>query len=117
MFLGRKLAEGVAGWMMHEFHCDRSELFSEKYLSVPIGQILSAEFGTKVYSEVDHPILSTMAVGAGRRPQIDFAILDPYPKIKVVDYRLRGAQSRTGVRQGFRSRNHGRHEASGVREK
>jgi hypothetical protein len=83
MWLGRKLAEGVGGWLQLEFQCHRSEVFSEKYLSVPVGQILSAEFGTKAYAEVNHPILAKLAKGSGRRPQVDFAVCNPYPQISV----------------------------------
>jgi len=83
MWLGRKMAEGVGGWLQLEFHCDRSDVFREKYLSVPVGQILSAEYGTKAYAEVNHPILAKLAKGSGRRPQVDFAVCNPYPKIKV----------------------------------
>jgi hypothetical protein len=83
MLLGRKLAEGVGGWLQFEFHCHRSEVFSEKYLAAPVGQILSAEFGTHTYAELNHPYLKNFADGSGRRPQIDFAICDRYPNIKV----------------------------------
>src|SRR3954470_3048856 len=83
MTLARKLAEGVGGWLQLEFHCHRSEVFSEKYLAAPIGQILSAEFGLKAYAEVPHPVLAAFAKRPGRKPEIDFAVLDPHPTITV----------------------------------
>ena len=83
MLLGRKLAEGVGGWLQFEFHCHRSEVFSEKYLAAPVGQILSAAFGTHIYAEMNHPYLTNFAEGSGRRPQIDFVVCDPYPNIKI----------------------------------
>jgi hypothetical protein len=83
MLLGRKLAEGVGGWLQFEFHCHRSEVFSEKYLAAPVGQILSAVYKTHVYAEVNHPYLRQFAMGSGRRPQIDFVVCDPYPDIKI----------------------------------
>jgi hypothetical protein len=60
-----------------------AKCFSEKYLAAPVGQILSAAFGTHVYAEANHPHLRQFAVGSGRRPQIDFVVCDPYPDIKV----------------------------------
>lgn len=83
MWLGRRLADGVGGWLHFEFSCDRSEVFSEKYLSVPIGQILSAAYGKRTHAEVNHPTLAATAKAVGRRPQIDFCVCDPYPTIKV----------------------------------
>lgn len=82
-FLGRRLTYGVGGWLQFEFYCHRSELFSEKYLSFPIGQILNAYFGPCVYAEVKHPVLAKNIKGPGRRPEVDFAVLDPYPNFKV----------------------------------
>ena len=83
MNLARKVAEGVGGWLQFEFHCNRSELFSEKYLSVPIGQILNSAYGQHVYAEVKHPVLAPRVTGPGRRPEVDFAVLDPYPHFKL----------------------------------
>lgn len=83
MWLGRKLVNGVGGWLQFEFNCHRSEVFSEKYLSVPIGQILSSAYGTHAYAEFKHPLLAAMSKAAGRRPEIDFVVCDTYPKIKV----------------------------------
>ena len=40
--LSRRLTEGTGGWLQYEYQCNRSELFSEKYLSVPIGGIEEA---------------------------------------------------------------------------
>ena len=81
MRISRRLTEGVGGWLQYEFQCNRSELFSEKYLSYPVGQILSAEYGKKTYAEFDHPILVQHTTRGGRKPQIDFAVLDPHPTI------------------------------------
>lgn len=83
MTLGRRLAEGIGAWLMFEFSCDRSGLFNEKYLSPPIGQILSSKYGDRVISEYQHGPLSDLMTGKGRRPEIDFAICDPYPDVKV----------------------------------
>jgi hypothetical protein len=83
IILSRRLTEGVGGWLQYEYHCNRSELFSEKYLSVPIGGILNSLYDRKVYAEAMHPVLAPVATGSGRRPEIDFAVLDPYPEFKI----------------------------------
>ena len=83
MKTARKLALGIGGWLQFEFACDRSGLFSEKYLASAVGNLLRADFGAQVHAEVNHPILAPLMRGAGRRPQIDFAIQNPYPNISV----------------------------------
>lgn len=83
MDLGVRLLRGISGWLQFEFQCHRSHVFSEKYLAVPIGQMLSSYYGTQVYAEVRHPQLAPVMVGPGRRPEVDFAVLDPHPKFKV----------------------------------
>lgn len=45
MKLVRRLVEGVGAWLQFETHCNRRGLFGERYLSVPIGQILGAVYG------------------------------------------------------------------------
>lgn len=82
MNLTRLLTEGTGAWLHFEFTCNRSGLFSEKYLTVPIGQILSAWAGSRVVAEYRHPVLGPLAQGRGRRPEIDFVIFDRYPRIK-----------------------------------
>ncbi len=76
MNIARKLAEGVAGWLFYEFHSRRYELFSEKYLTAPIGNILHGQFDRKVIAEYNHPILTQAKKTPGRPPQLDFVIVD-----------------------------------------
>ncbi|MFI5453641.1 hypothetical protein ACHMWN_15990 [Pedobacter sp. UC225_61] len=76
MNISRKLAEGVAGWLFYEFHSRRYELFSEKYLTAPIGNILHGQFDRKVIAEYNHPILTAAKKTPGRPPQLDFVIVD-----------------------------------------
>ncbi|MBP1861576.1 hypothetical protein [Rhizobium herbae] len=83
MNYARLLCEGVGSWLQFEHACDRSGLFSEKYLTQPIGQILSARSGNRVRAEYVHPVLSELAKGPGRRPEIDFVVCDPYPSITI----------------------------------
>lgn len=69
----RKISEGVSGWLLFEFHCFRGLLFSEKYLSYPIGQILNSITDYKTQAEINHPLSNT---GQGRPLQVDFVLLE-----------------------------------------
>ncbi|WP_146102049.1 hypothetical protein [Rhodopila globiformis] len=77
------LTQGVGGWLQFERACGRVELFSEKYLAQPIGQILSGQSNNRARAEYRHPILGPLATGPGRRPEVDFVVCDPYPKISI----------------------------------
>lgn len=76
----RRLSEGIAGWLFFEEHCNKTGLFSERYLSFPIGQILSSVYGSNVHSEYIHPIISSFSKGRGAKPKVDFAVLDENKK-------------------------------------
>jgi len=76
MNIERRLAEGIAGWLLFEDHCNKTGLFSEKYLSFPIGQILSSVYGSNVHAEFIHPIISQFSTGPGAKPKVDFAVLN-----------------------------------------
>jgi hypothetical protein len=78
MKLSRRLAEGIGSWLRFEFQCGHGHLFEEKYLSYPIGQILSSLFGHKVHAEYDHPVLAPRMIGRGRRPKLDFVVLEDH---------------------------------------
>ena len=80
----RRLALGVGGWLQYEFACHRSGLFNERYLSVPISQVLNAVFGLPVCSEYLHPVLAKERTGPGRRPEVGFAVVDSSRQIKCV---------------------------------
>jgi hypothetical protein len=64
-------------------HAITQRFSGEKYLAHPIGNILSGQSGERTIAEFVHPVLAPMAHGPGRRPAIDFAVCDPYPKIAV----------------------------------
>jgi len=83
MNISRKLAEGVAGWLMYEFHSYRGQLFSEKYLTTPIGNILSGVYKERVKAEVNHPLLNEYKTWQGRPPQIDFGIFKEDKTIEI----------------------------------
>ncbi|WP_448702378.1 hypothetical protein ACFGVR_08500 [Mucilaginibacter sp. AW1-3] len=76
MNIERRLTEGVAGWLFFEDHCNKSGLFSERYMSFPIGQILNSVYGSHVHAEYIHPVLSQYSLGRGAKPKIDFAVLN-----------------------------------------
>jgi hypothetical protein len=73
MRLVRRLSEGVGAWLQFETHCNRKGLFSERYLSAPIGQILGAVYGSNVHAEVPHPSLVPFQKGPGAKARLDFA--------------------------------------------
>jgi len=83
MNIDRLLARGIGGWLQFEHACQRAPLFSEKYLSYPIAQVLNTEFGADVHAEIRHPILGTKTPGRGRPPEIDFVVYDDNHEIKV----------------------------------
>jgi len=76
MKIERRLSEGIGGWLTYETHCNKAGLFSERYLSFPIGQILNSVYGSNVHSEYIHPVLKEFVSGRGAKPKIDFAVLD-----------------------------------------
>lgn len=83
MNVKRKLSEGVAGWLMYEFHGMRADLFDEKYLVTPISNIIGGVYGDRVTAEFNHPILNRHKTGRGRPPQIDFVIKENNQNIKI----------------------------------
>jgi hypothetical protein len=83
MTLARLLSRGVGSWLHFEQASNRSGLFGEKYLALPIGQILSGNLGERVDAEFRHPVLAPLMKGRGRRPEVDFVIFDEKPRISV----------------------------------
>lgn len=81
MRLLRRLTEGVGAWLQFETHCNRRGLFSERYLSAPIGQILGAVYGSNVHAEAPHPILAKHKEGPGAPTRLDFAAFDQSQKV------------------------------------
>lgn len=70
----RKLSEGVSSWLTYQFSCNRENLFNEKYLSYPIGNILQGLTNYTVKAEVNHPMANKG--GKGRPLQIDFVLFN-----------------------------------------
>lgn len=81
MDFAKVLTGGIAAWLEFERACDRSGLFSEKYLASAVGQILGARTGNRVEAEFTHPVLAPLKQGPGRRPQVDFVVRDENAKI------------------------------------
>ena len=77
----RKINEVIGSWLHYEFLCGREELFSEKYLSYPIGQYLRNKFSHDLKVEYPHPLLNRG--GRGDKKRIDFAVVEEGEKIKV----------------------------------
>lgn len=81
MDYAKVLTGGVAGWLRFESACDRSGLFSEKYLTAAIGQILSGRSGNRTVAEYKHPQLAPLMTGPGRKPEVDFVVRNSDDKI------------------------------------
>jgi len=75
------LAQATGAWLQYEFACGRSMLFNERYMSVPIANVLFAIYKQEVRSEYLHPVLGAGRSGPGRRPEVDFAVVGKYPKL------------------------------------
>ncbi len=87
--LRKSLSEGLSAWLTFEHQCRRDSLFSEKYLALPIAQILSGNAPGKVLAEHDHPVLAGSGV-EGRPPQLDFAVEENEKIILVVETKWAG---------------------------
>lgn len=78
MDYAKRLTNGVGAWLNFESACDRTSLFSEKYMAHPIGQILNAASPGRTVAEYAHPVLAPAMTSRGRRPEVDFVVLDPH---------------------------------------
>lgn len=83
MDYAKRLTNGVGAWLNFEAACDRTSLFSEKYLAHPIGQILNAASAGRTLAEYPHPVLAPRMTTAGARPAIDFVVLDANNQVSV----------------------------------
>lgn len=88
--LRRSLSEGLAAWLTFESQCGREELFSERYLALPIAQILARNTSGRVVAERNHPVLSSIGV-VGRPPQIDFVVEEDHGVVLVLESKWAGA--------------------------
>jgi len=90
--LRRALSEGVSSWLTFEKCSGRGRLFSEKYMALPISQILAHHFGAVVEAEHNHPVLS-LGGRRGRPPQLDFIVRDGDTVSLVVESKWIGKSS------------------------
>jgi len=67
-----KLTKGLAGWLQFEMQCNHAGVFSERYLTKPIADLLIGSYGTYVIAEVNHELLRN---ARGRPRQVDFGVL------------------------------------------
>lgn len=74
-----RLAQATGAWLQYEFACNRSELFNERCMSVPIASSLYAIYKHDVRSEFLHPVLGPIRSGPGRKPEVDFVVTSSYP--------------------------------------
>lgn len=53
-------------------------------MSAPIANVLYVSYKQNVHSEFLHPVLATHMTGRGRRPEVDFAVVNDYPNLTCV---------------------------------
>ena len=78
------LSQATGAWLQYEFACGRATLFNERYMSVPIANALFTIYKQEVRSEFLHPVLAAAMTGPGRRPEVDFAVINSYPNLSCV---------------------------------
>ncbi len=89
--LRKSISEGLSSWLTFEHQCRRDDLFSERYLALPIAQILAANTPGKVLAEHNHPVLALP--GADGRPlQLDFVVEESGKITLVVETKWAGAK-------------------------
>jgi hypothetical protein len=71
--LRHHLSSGLSAWLAFEARCGRERLFNERYLALPIAQLLANAVQGTIVGEHHHPVLTTIG-RAGRPPQIDYAV-------------------------------------------
>jgi hypothetical protein len=81
MNIVKRLAMATGAWLQYEFACHRSQLFDEGSLVTPISATLDTIYKKKLYTEFLHPVLAPLKTGPGRRPEIDFAVIETYPQV------------------------------------
>jgi hypothetical protein len=68
-----KLSSGLTSWLDYERLCGRERVFSEKYMTRPLAELLAHHFRADVEAEHNHPVLQIPG-RRGRPPQIDFVV-------------------------------------------
>jgi hypothetical protein len=81
MNTAKRLAMAAGAWLQYEFACQRDTLFNERSLVTPISNVLKAVYNHEVHTEFLHPVLAPLKTGPGRRPEVDFAVVQQYPEV------------------------------------
>ncbi len=81
MNTAKRLAMAAGAWLQYEFACQRDTLFNERSLATPISNVLKSVYKHEVHAEFLHPVLAPLKSGPGRRPEVDFAVVQNYPQI------------------------------------
>jgi hypothetical protein len=93
----RPLVQAVNLWLSFQDLCGRSRLFSEAYLSQPIGEFLLSNYRGKFEPETNHPTLRH--TGRGRPNQIDYALFSPEQETMVTAVECKWITSRAYPKQ------------------
>lgn len=72
----RTVWKAVQHWLNFEAECKRYALFTEQYMSYPIGQYLRERYGSDLRPEYPHPVLGGTRPDGGDLPRVDFAIVE-----------------------------------------
>jgi len=73
----KRLTQGMSAALLYDFCCMKGNLFGESYLTTSMGEILQSLHGGKsaqVIAGYQHPTLSKLMKGRGRRPELDFVV-------------------------------------------
>ena len=68
-----KLPKAVHRWLAFQAHCNRSDVFSESYMTQPVAEFVLANHSGRFESEHTHPSFVTRS--KGRPKQVDFALV------------------------------------------
>lgn len=71
-----QLPRAVHRWLSYQKYCGRTALFSEAYLTHPIGEFVNFHHSGSIVPERDHP--QFRRITQGRPKQVDFALLTPH---------------------------------------
>lgn len=81
--LRKVISEGLYSWLKFEELSGRKGLFSERYLALPMAQLLKENIAGTILGESTHPVLKVNG-STGRPPQLDFIVKDgDIPKLVV----------------------------------
>lgn len=86
------ISEGISSWLTFEKLCGREGLFSERYLAMPMAQILRDNVTGTITGEYTHPVLAIPGT-TGRPPQLDFVVEENGKLVLCVETKWASTQS------------------------